>query len=118
MVSPQKLNGIYKGTISRYAAVSLFDTLSVCLGLGVADLVMGLQQKGSGQQAGRHTVLTIVDTVERGEILVPEQAAPQRGQQTVEGARPTWSRYTAGLLPKDPSDQNAAPSILSPHYPC
>ena len=47
------------------------------LGLGVADLVMGLQQQGSGQQAGRHAVPAVVQAVELGEIGVPEQPAPQ-----------------------------------------
>ena len=47
------------------------------LGLGVAHLVVGLQQQRRGQQAGRHAVPSIVRTVDLGEIVIAEQLAPQ-----------------------------------------
>ena len=47
------------------------------LGLGVADLVVGLQQQRRGQQAGRHAVPSIVRTVDLGEIVIAEQLTPQ-----------------------------------------
>ena len=47
------------------------------LGFSVADLVVGLQQEGSGQQAGRHAVPVVDGEVEPSEVGAPEQPAPQ-----------------------------------------
>ena len=54
------------------------------LGLGVAGLVVGLQQQGGRQQAGRHAAAAVVQAVPRGEIGIAKQAAPQRGKCPVE----------------------------------
>ena len=85
------------------------------LGLGVADLVVGLQQQRRGQQAGRHTVPAVVGTIELGKICVPEQPAPQRGQQTVEGLPPHMVKVQPVRFPQTPLirslSQHAQPSL-------
>ena len=58
------------------------------LRLGVADLVVGLEQQRCRQEARRHAVPAVVRAVEPGEIGVPEQPAPHRGQQAVGRAFP------------------------------
>ncbi len=53
-----------------------------------------LEQEGGDQQAGRDAVPAFVRAVGQSEIGVPEQQAPQRGQETVGVDRPTGSRYS------------------------
>ena len=79
------------------------------LGLRVADLVVSLQQKDSGQ----HAVPAVVGAVERREIGVSEQPAPQRGQQTVEGVPPHTVKYSRSASQR-PLWSERSPSILSP----
>ena len=71
-------------------------------GLGVAHLVVGLQQQRRGQQAGRHTVPAVVGSVEFGEITVPEQLAPQRCQQAVKGVSSHVVQVQSVCFPEAP----------------
>ena len=96
------------------------------LGLDVADLVVGLEQQGSGQQAGRHAVPAIVGAVELGEVGVPEQPAPPRGQQTVEGVLADMVQIQPICFPETPLvrtlSQHSQPSLrllslLTPSIP-
>ena len=70
------------------------------LGLGVADLVVGLEQQRRGQQAGRHAFPAVVRAIELSEVGVPEQPAPQRGQETVEGVHPHVVQVQPVRLPE------------------
>ena len=85
------------------------------LGLGVADLVVGLQQQRGRQQAGWHTVPPVVGAVEHGEVGVPEQLAPQRSQQTVEGLPPHMVKIQPVRFPETPRirtlSQHSQPSL-------
>ena len=72
------------------------------LGLGVADLVVGLEQKGRRQQAGRHAVPAVVGAVEFGELGVPEQPAPQRREETIEAFPPHVIQIQPVRFPKSP----------------
>ena len=72
------------------------------LGLGIADLVVGLEQKGRRQQAGRHAVPAVVGAVEFGELGVPEQPAPQRREETIEAFPPHVVQVQPVRFPKSP----------------
>ena len=54
------------------------------MGFGVADLVVGLQQQCRGQQTGWHRGAAVVETVEGGKLLVPEQLVAHLRQLPVE----------------------------------
>ena len=85
------------------------------LGLGVAHPVVGLEQQGHSQQAGRHAVPAVVRAVELGEIRVPEQPAPQRRQETVEAFPPHVVQVQPVRFPKPPLvrslSQHSQPSL-------
>ena len=83
------------------------------LGLGVAHLVVGLQQQRRGQQAGRHAVPSIVRTVDLGEIVIAEQLAPQFALRPANRRRCPCPRSpdTTGPLPTGPSGPNAFPAL-------
>jgi hypothetical protein len=49
------------------------------LGFIVRNPVVGLQKQGDRQQRRRHTGAAIVLTIERGEVLIPEQPSPLPG---------------------------------------
>ena len=83
--------------------------------LGVADLVVGLEQQRRRQQAGRHAVPAVVRAVELGKIRVPEQPAPHRGQQAVEAFPPHVVQVQPVRFPKSPLvrtlSQHSQPSL-------
>ena len=54
------------------------------LRFGIAHLVVGLQPQRRGQQTGRHRGAPVVETVEGGEILIPEQLVPGLAQLPME----------------------------------
>lgn len=46
-----------------------------------------MQNQGGSQEARRYTGTTVIQDVQRGELLVAKQLTPLAGQETVEGLR-------------------------------
>ena len=88
------------------------------LGLGVAHLVVGLEQQRRRQQAGRHTVPAVVGTVELGEIRVSEQPAPRCVLRRHPGGQVDPSGFRAwSTLPERSARQRPSPTVQAPPSP-
>jgi len=57
-------------------------------GLLVRDAVVGLQEQGGGQEARGHAGTTVIQDVQRGELVIAEELSTLARQETVEGIRP------------------------------
>ena len=81
------------------------------LGLGVAHLVLGLEQQGRRQQAGRHAVPAVVRAVELG--VGVGTAGPAATSIRHRSFPAPHDPDTTGPLPRGPSGPNALPACSS-----